>query len=532
MARRRPPNMRASTSLRDRRIATSAIACGIVLLVISNVLYAFDVEYMPFRFSMTIAAAVMIFGTVGWIVVRYRAQGGSVRMLATALLMFAVGFLIQTNPVEDFLERTTGLSEFGVRHVLMDSLFEGGVGLVILVIVSLFITASLSTREARRRAAELEVAQAATKEAEQRFHSQYMSNPLPNYTWERRGDDFVLIEYNNAAKSATRGGVRRLLGATARELYSDMPEVAAEMAQCADTGQMIQREALFRLRSTGEERYLIATYTFAPPNRVIVHTEDLTERKLAEEEARRHGEEMARVTRVSMMGELASGIAHEINQPLAAIVIDCDSCQQLLNVESSPQGERLRELFGSVSAQANRAGEIVRRLRDLVRKAAPRRSRVDLNDCVRETIGLAESDLETSKVALDLKLDQSIPLVMVDRIQIEQVILNLVRNAVEAMQETEPQDRQLTVRTAAAGGNEIELSVSDTGMGLAAADADTVFDTFFTTKASGLGMGLAISRSIVEAHGGRIWVTPNADRGATFHFTVPVNPQTEEGDES
>ncbi len=256
--------------------------------------------------------------------------------------------------------------------------------------------------------------------------------------------------------------------------------------------------------------------------RVFAAAQDITERNRAEEVARRHREELAHVLRVNTVGEMTAGLAHEINQPLSAIISYAKGCvRRMRAVPGTPR--ELVDTIERITAQAVRADQIVRHLRDLVRRQEPRREPVALNDLVRGVADLVRDEATERRIMMRLDLEAEIPLVQVDRIQIEQVILNLVRNGFEAMRTPDPENCVLSIRTMMAGPDTFEVAVCDAGEGLTAATADQVFQPFFTTKSGGLGMGLSISRSIIEAHGGRLWATPNQGRGATFRFTIPVS---------
>ena len=256
--------------------------------------------------------------------------------------------------------------------------------------------------------------------------------------------------------------------------------------------------------------------------RVFAATQDITARKRAEEVARQHREELAHVLRVSTVGEMAAGLAHEINQPLSAIISYAKGCVR--RMQALPQiPKELIDTIEQMAAQAVRADQIVRHLRSLVRRHEPRRDVVGLNDVVRGVANLMNAAATERGVVLQLDLDPDLPLAHLDRIQIEQVILNLVRNGLEAMGTAAPEDCVLSIRTTMAGPSTFEVAVCDSGVGLTKATAEQLFEPFFTTKPDGLGMGLSISRSIIEAHGGRLWATANQSRGVTFRFTIPVS---------
>jgi PAS domain S-box-containing protein len=251
-------------------------------------------------------------------------------------------------------------------------------------------------------------------------------------------------------------------------------------------------------------------------------TRDTTEHKWAEEQGRRHQTELARVARLSTMGEMATGLAHELNQPLAAIANFARGCIRRLRtgeVESAELIEPLEE----VCEQAERAGEIMRHVRDFVRKSEPRMTAVDINQVVRSVVKFTEHEARQHETVVTLQLAPQQPRVWADSIMVEQVICNLVRNAVEAMTETRSQRREILIRTVPHDGDIVEIEVVDPGPGIDETIIDHVFDQFFTTKTEGVGMGLSISRSIVESHGGSIRAESRAG-GATFRFTLQAIP--------
>lgn len=248
---------------------------------------------------------------------------------------------------------------------------------------------------------------------------------------------------------------------------------------------------------------------------------DVTERVRAREQAELHLAELAHATRLSTIGGLVSEIAHEINQPLHAIV---NFAQASINVLEKTPADSRPNLFGwlrQISEQANRAAEIIRRAGRFARKTPVRRSTVDLNALVRDCLNLVNFDLRLHHVKLQCDLAAHVPLLLVDTVQIQQLLVNLVRNAVEAMSDHEENDRRLTVRTNVID-NALQVSVSDNGTGMNAEATEKLFEPFFTTKPEGLGLGLAVCQSIVQAHEGSLWAEPNPDRGTTFHFTLPI----------
>jgi PAS domain S-box-containing protein len=249
--------------------------------------------------------------------------------------------------------------------------------------------------------------------------------------------------------------------------------------------------------------------------------QDVTERKLGEQALRQAQEELAHVARVTSMGELAASIAHEVNQPLAAVVANGHACARWLAVDTPNVGEAV-EAAQRVVRDANRAAEVVARIRAFVKRGALQRAVLDLDEVTREVIGMAQGEISARGVLLSVAPAAGLPLVLGDRIQLQQVILNLVMNAVEAMSTVRDRLRTLEMAVVRHGADALCVSVRDSGVGLDPAHRDRVFDAFHTTKPEGMGMGLAISRSIVEAHGGRLWATANRRAGETFQFTVPL----------
>ena len=272
-------------------------------------------------------------------------------------------------------------------------------------------------------------------------------------------------------------------------------------------------------------------------NQGVAFALDLTERKRAEAEAheseRRYRElqmELAHANRVATMGQLSASIAHEINQPIAAVMANASAGLRWLGARP-PELEQARQAFARIVRDGKRAGEVIARVRALVKKAPPRRDSSDINEAIREVISLTQAEMQRNRVGLQTGLADGLPLVPGDRVQLQQVIVNLIVNAVEAMSGAGNGPRELTIASGAVDSNDVFVEVQDTGPGLDPANLDRLFQSFYTTKPDGMGMGLAISRSIVEAHGGCLSAAPNKPRGAVFRLTLPVeetlsrNPQ-------
>src|SRR5882672_4743356 len=235
--------------------------------------------------------------------------------------------------------------------------------------------------------------------------------------------------------------------------------------------------------------------------------------------------ELAHVTRVTTLGELTVSIAHEVNQPLAAIIANAEACLRWLR-RGTPDLDAACRSVESIIDDGIRASEVIRRVRALAKKTSPEKMPLDVSDVVRETIPLVQRELINHQILLRMELVPALPLVLGDRVQLQQVIINLVMNGIEAMQSVTDRPRELVIRSRQDEKQQVLVSVTDCGVGISAEDADRLFNPFFTTKSGGMGMGLSICRSIVEAHGSRLWATANVPHGATFQFTLPVSANT------
>lgn len=250
---------------------------------------------------------------------------------------------------------------------------------------------------------------------------------------------------------------------------------------------------------------------------------EIQQRERAEEQARERLEELAHVARVSTMGEMAAGLAHELNQPLGAIASYAEGSLRLIEGSSSTTPETLHAPLTEIAEQARRAGRIIHRLRSFVATGQPQRTEHNLKRLIEELVELAAMDLRQEQIDFRLDVPDSMPPVQVDGIQVQQVLLNLIRNAIDSLQRiasTTP--RKIEVAARPVSGGMVEVAVADNGPGCAPETIDKMFDAFFTTKPNGLGMGLSISRSIIEAHEGTLWASPNSSGGLTVHFTVQI----------
>jgi signal transduction histidine kinase len=248
---------------------------------------------------------------------------------------------------------------------------------------------------------------------------------------------------------------------------------------------------------------------------------DITERRRAEEALRNAQAELIRVARLTTMGELLASIAHEINQPLAAVASSGSACLRWLN-RDQPDLASAREAVSRIVRDAHRAGDVIHSLRALAQKSGPQLTRLDIRDAIEEVLALTHGELQQHGVVLHTDLAASAQPVLGDKVQLQQVLLNLIVNGIQTMTAVPDRRRELTVSGALVEPGRVQISVEDTGLGLDPAIAHRIFDPFFTTKPDGLGMGLSICRSIIAAHGGQLWASPRAPHGTAFHFTIPI----------
>jgi C4-dicarboxylate-specific signal transduction histidine kinase len=246
---------------------------------------------------------------------------------------------------------------------------------------------------------------------------------------------------------------------------------------------------------------------------------DVTDAKHAQEALQQAQAELAHVTRVTTLGELTASIAHEVNQPLAGVITNGEACLRWLRNEP-PDIEEARGAVARIIRDGNRASEVIRRLRALTKKSDPQKTPLDINDVVNDVVTLVQREVATQRVRLRLDLDATLTPVFGDRVQLQQVIINVMMNGIEAMAPVTDRPRELVIRSRRHDADHVLVSVRDSGVGIDPDHMDRLFNAFFTTKADGMGMGLSICRSIIEAHGGEMWASPNDGPGATFLFTV------------
>jgi PAS domain S-box-containing protein len=306
--------------------------------------------------------------------------------------------------------------------------------------------------------------------------------------------------------------------------WNDVSERARAVVKATGTAKGFEKEYL---RKDGSRvPILLGGATFGEDqDQGVAFVLDLTERKQAEAAARGMQLELAHANRVATIGQLTASIAHEVRQPIAATATNAAAALRWLGAQP-PNLEEARQALDRIVNNAMRAGDIIERIRDLIQKAPPGKDGVDINEAIGEVIELTRGEAVNTGVSVQTQLAVGLPLIHGDRVQLQQVSLNLIINAIEAIGGGADAPRELLISTEAAEPGGVLVSVRDSGPGLAPAALEHLFEAFYTTKPSGLGLGLSICQSIIEAHGGRLWVSANVPRGAIFHFTVPAHSES------
>ena len=368
--------------------------------------------------------------------------------------------------------------------------------------------------------------EAALRASEERWRCMFEIAPVGIVTF-----DFERRKYLTANES-----FQRMTGYTEAELRNLTPleltheDDRAAMQERIDGGTVGVLQRKRYRRKDGEvvwadvTSFVIPATDSTPAFRGAVIV-DITDRKRAEEALQQAQADLARLNRVMLLGEMTASIAHEVNQPIAATVTNAHAGLRWLGARS-PDLEEVRQALGRIVRDGSRAGEVIGRIRAHVKRMPPRRELLDINEAIREVIALTQTEVQRNGVRLQTPLGDDLPFVPADRVQLQQVIMNLVVNAVEAMSAIGDRSRELTIASGRDDANAVFVEVQDTGPGLDPAKIDRLFQSFFTTKPEGIGMGLAISRSIAEAHGGRLSAAPNPPRGAVFRLTLPVGEKS------
>lgn len=371
----------------------------------------------------------------------------------------------------------------------------------------------------------LEQTERKLRESELRFHllAENATDLISRHT-----PDGGFLYLSPACKLATGYSPDDLIGKNIYKLihHDDLPKIKKAFTRKNVNTQ--NAPLVYRMkRKEGEFRWFESNIRLIIDEQTRIISEiqlasrDVTDRIL-DKKARLRGQQLAHVFRLSTMEEMASGMAHEISQPLAAIVNYTRGCVRHLE-NSDHDRDQLRNVMQKAVSQAERAGEIVHRLKNFFCKGQLVKTPCKMNNVIRETIGLIKNELTTSKTKIDFNFDKNIPFIFIDKIQIQQVLLNLVQNAIEAMHQVNKNEKRISIQTLKTDDDMIEVTLSDTGPGFSKDIINKVFTPFFTTKAHGRGMGLAICRSIVEAHGGQFKIYPSANQRGWIRFSLPIS---------
>jgi signal transduction histidine kinase len=307
----------------------------------------------------------------------------------------------------------------------------------------------------------------------------------------------------------------------------DIPSLYDAIGRARSTGSFIEYELRLQMSDYSiKYLHMVAHATRGKDNQLeyIGAVQDVTQGRASAEALGKVRSELSRVSRVTSLGVLTASIAHEVNQPLSGIITNAGTCLRMLATDP-PNLDGARETARRTIRDGNRASDLVKRLRALFGTKDAITERLDLNEATREVIAMSLSRLQSNRVILRSELADDLPPITGDRVQLQQVILNLLRNASDAMSDVQDRPRQLVIRTEREEGDRVRVTVQDTGVGLEPQGADRLFEAFYTTKSGGMGIGLSVSRSIIESHQGRLWAAPNDGPGATFSFSIPCEPE-------
>jgi PAS domain S-box-containing protein len=370
--------------------------------------------------------------------------------------------------------------------------------------------------------AERKRAEAELRETEQQWRDVFENNPTMYFMVDAKG---TVLAVNPFGAEQLGYNADELVGQPVFGVFHE-PDHEAVRRNVALCLKQLGRAMTWELRKVRKDSSMLwvreTAKAVARVNGpvILIACEDITEQKHAEEALRQAQADLAHVNRVTTMGELTASLAHEVNQPIAAAVTNANTCLRWL-AAGTPNLEEARAAAMRIVKDGTRAAEIISRIRLLFKKGILQRELADINEIIREMTVLLRSEAMRYSISFQTELAADLPQVMGDRVQLQQVLMNLMLNSIEAMKDADG-TRELTIKSERAENEHIQVSVSDTGVGLPQEQADQIFNAFFTTKAQGTGMGLSISRSIVESHGGRLWAAANSGRGATFHLTLPT----------
>jgi C4-dicarboxylate-specific signal transduction histidine kinase len=391
------------------------------------------------------------------------------------------------------------------------------------LVQALLIGALIIQRQRRRRAEQ------SLESSEERFSLATLPGNLGFWQWDARTGAIWASE-NFRDIMDVGAGVPLTADVIRARLHADDVERFEETFCCTKSVEGVDSD--FRIQhNDGSTRWLtVKARTRREASGLVVRVTgvviDNTERMIADLELQKQRLQLAHLTRVAILGQLSGALAHELTQPLTAILSNAQAGQRLLGA-SRPDGREIRLIFDDIVKNDKRAGEVIGRLRDMLKRGELQIQKLDIEQLIREMLNLARGELAARSVEIDIDVQDDLPMVKGDRVQLQQVLLNLLMNAAEAMAANPPRERRVRVGVVRRG-TAVCTTVSDCGPGIPSHQLETVFDAFYTTKDNGLGLGLSICRSIITAHGGRLWATNNVPRGSSFHFTIPAAIQETE----
>ncbi|MFZ0884870.1 MAG: MHYT domain-containing protein [Candidatus Acidiferrales bacterium] len=485
-------------------------------------------RFNSFLVILSVVFAVLISLAALWITFHFRDEktrigwdklAGAVVMGAAIPIMHYTGmaaasFARSDMPVD--LSHAVSVSTLGTAGIVAVTFIVLGLALLTSWVDMRFATQTLEVQEKK-----LQQSEAYLSEAQRLSHTGSFGWRVSTGEVIWSEESFRIFQYDRTTKPTVELILQRV-----------HPEDAALVKQtiesAAQSGKDFDHE--YRLvMADGSVKYVhVVAHALGDKSGIIEFVGavmDVTERKRAEEALRQALADLAHVSRVTTMGELTASVAHEVNQPIGAAVTNANTCLRWLT-RDQPDVEEARAAAMRIVTDGKRAAEIISRVRLLFQKGAPQRESVDVNDVIREMVVLLQGEATRYFISVRAELAADLPPIMGDRVQLQQVLMNLMANGIDAMKDVDGR-RELVVRSYGAE-NQLQVSVSDTGVGLPPNQADQIFSAFFTTKLHGIGMGLRISRSIVESHGGRLWAADNSPRGANFNFTLPGKVEAQE----
>ena len=479
------------------KLAEAVLLC-VALVIVCAVVFEISAGKVASGFLPTLLYSPL--PLILWAAVRFGARGASGAILVVTVVL---------------IWRTLNGPNLFIAGDAETSLFAVQAFLVALAVPILLLGAAIEETHSAVRA---------TSESEERMALAAVAANVCLWQYDRQADRMWVTEHGRemlgvgSLENLTRDFLIEMIHPDDRQGAVDMLRSATYFGKLADhefrivkpDGQV--RWMRLQARSRNSED--------ADPIQISGTLTDITERRAAENEAAEQRRELAHLMRVSMLGELSGGLAHELTQPLTAILSNAQAARLLID-EKIPNLVEVAEVLDDIIDEDNRAGEVIRRLRDLLKKGEAKFEAIDLNDLVQSTLRLLHSELINRRVAVNLELATALPLASGDTVQLQQVLLNLVMNAVEAMNEMALSRRIITIQTLPTPDGDVRVNVIDHGDGLTGSQQERVFQPFFTTKPGGLGLGLSISASIMKAHGGNLRLENNANAGATASFTVP-----------